>query len=304
MSSAQSAVSPGGHAAAAGPPLLANSMSVVPMLPMVPVVPMAILPGWSPPGSSGDASGRIPWMSPAAAQGKAEPLGPRQKLTLWSALGGEQRWSQAGAASGAREQPEQPAPASSGGAEGAGGSGASPGSPQLRPVLWCGVVVPEAESMEALATRLEVGGRSRFLENASEFTRWLFEQPRGAVQPWAILVVAWRDAKPCAMAIAAAHSGDAGALRPDSRRAPLPPVLGDSGGPVHVAVKSMVIKLHQPEQEERAKVWLKSEGGRIANVAVHLVQDIAQMKVCLDLSLRPAAELGRAGHPRHNIMSL
>jgi hypothetical protein len=82
----------------------------------------------------------------------------------------------------------------------------------------------------------------RFSSTAS-FNHWLFSQSRGDITPWAVLVVGWREAKPCAMAIAAAISGDVRGLRPDAQRPELKPVLRHytSTTMVRVAVDTMLI---------------------------------------------------------------
>jgi hypothetical protein len=97
---------------------------------------------------------------------------------------------------------------------------------------------------------------SHYFQTPALFTRWLFEQPRGAnVDPWATLVVGWREAKPCMWACEAASSGNTEHLRPDGQRAHLP---GNHGVPAGIAVHTIVVKLEKPQQENKAVKWAKS----------------------------------------------
>lgn len=108
-----------------------------------------------------------------------------------------------------------------------------------------------------------------------QFTRWLFEQPRGNISPWALLMVNWREAKPCAMALAAARNGDVSQLRPDARRPELPMVSGPlpPDRQVGLAVSTMVIMVERPELEARVASWIKGGGNRVSNLDIHVVSD-------------------------------
>uniref|UniRef100_A0A7S0B7D3 Uncharacterized protein n=1 Tax=Pyrodinium bahamense TaxID=73915 RepID=A0A7S0B7D3_9DINO len=83
--------------------------------------------------------------------------------------------------------------------------------------------------------------------------RWLFQQPRGAeVKPWVVLVASWREAKPCAAALAALHTGQTKCLRRDPARPELPPA---GPGPVGIAVACMVVMAADTGEAIRARAW-------------------------------------------------
>jgi len=108
-----------------------------------------------------------------------------------------------------------------------------------------------------------------------EFTRWLFLQPRGAIEPWAVLLVGWREAKPCAMAISAARSGDISKLRPDSRCPELQTITRNPCGEVQVAVKHMIIRVQSnSDQERRARRWARKEAcSLLGKICIHVASD-------------------------------
>jgi len=114
-------------------------------------------------------------------------------------------------------------------------------------------------------------------QNAVKFTRWLFEQHRGTLRPWSILVAGWREAKPCMVALEAAFHGDISKVRPDARRAALrKPTGGKSADrkPVKIAVAAMVIVLEAPDQQlERAQSWVASVQGLIPSLDIRVVCD-------------------------------
>mmetsp|Transcript_112698 Transcript_112698/g.291185 ORF Transcript_112698/g.291185 Transcript_112698/m.291185 type:complete len:327 (-) Transcript_112698:89-1069(-) len=104
-------------------------------------------------------------------------------------------------------------------------------------------------------------------ETADKLIRWLFSQPRGKhVVPWATLVVGWREAKPCAMALGAARSGDVSHLRPDARRPLLQPLAGEVADEVNLAVRQVIINLSampkhtKTKHRARARAWFEKEG--------------------------------------------
>ena len=111
--------------------------------------------------------------------------------------------------------------------------------------------------------------------NAQDFTRWFVLQPRGDVSPWAILVTSLREAKPCAMAILAALTGDVSQLRPDARRSILAGVSGTcDGGANQVAIKSMYIRLEKKSilssdpQDQRLPKWARTEEMSVLDIRV------------------------------------
>lgn len=155
---------------------------------------------------------------------------------------------------------------------------AEPGAPM---VLWCEAKpTRQQEVMEALAAHY---GAARpqlvYLETTSRFTRWLFEQPRGEVTPWALLVCGWREAKPCATAIAAARTGDVSQLRPDARRPQLPPVTGSpEDGAVGVALQSMLVVLEKAKEEARVVMWAEDSGRATAGLDIHVAGDACPVR--------------------------
>uniref|UniRef100_A0A7S4PXC2 Uncharacterized protein n=1 Tax=Alexandrium monilatum TaxID=311494 RepID=A0A7S4PXC2_9DINO len=68
--------------------------------------------------------------------------------------------------------------------------------------------------------------KTQHFRSCAEFTRWLFRQERGAVNPWATIVIGWEEAKPCMQAIIAVTTGAIDSLRVDAKRPPLPPPVG------------------------------------------------------------------------------
>jgi hypothetical protein len=121
-------------------------------------------------------------------------------------------------------------------------------------ILYCGASV-KAYSSGLLG---QAAQKSLYFEGHVHFARWLFSQRRGAVNPWAILVASWREAKPCAMAIAAARTGCCDGLRVDSRRRQLRKCSGtlDLGQLANVAVSGMIIILADGECTPKVTTWI------------------------------------------------
>jgi len=153
-----------------------------------------------------------------------------------------------------------------------------PGGPV---VLWCEIKpVPakQAEVMQALSGCYDgIRPQLYHFPTPARFTRWLFEQPRGDVNPWALLVVGWREAKPSAMALGAARTGDTSSLRPDARRPQLLPITGNPANKVHTAIESMIIVLEKPEHEDRVLQWAQDAGRTTASLDIHVVTDQASL---------------------------
>lgn len=139
-------------------------------------------------------------------------------------------------------------------------------------VVWCEAQPSrQTEVLESLKNYF--GARTPrviHFETPARFIRWLFAQPRGAVKPWALFICAWRHAKPCALGLAAARTGDLSQLRPDARRSPLPELTGDGTGPVNVAVDTMIILLKEVQRESRVDLWVASGGESVANMNIHV----------------------------------
>eukprot|EP00933_Yihiella_yeosuensis_P040832 TRINITY_DN35239_c0_g1_i2.p1 TRINITY_DN35239_c0_g1~~TRINITY_DN35239_c0_g1_i2.p1 ORF type:complete len:251 (+),score=51.64 TRINITY_DN35239_c0_g1_i2:266-1018(+) len=155
-------------------------------------------------------------------------------------------------------------------------------------LLWCEADPSQhAESIEALAQNFR---HQRFLyfQTPVKLTRWLFEQRRGHVTPWSVLVVGWREAKPCASAIAAAKSGCTERLRPDARRPQLRHLTGthQAAPVVNTAVSTMVVILEKVSQETRAKQWALGDG-KDCGIKIHVVHSAQQLFSLVGDLLRP-----------------
>lgn len=180
------------------------------------------------------------------------------------------------------------------------------GSPATQ-IVWCeaievGAGDPAAEG-EAILDGAQLQRRPALecFDASTKFDRWLFEQRRGAVTPSAVLVVGWREAKPCAMAMHAARTSDVSQLRPDARRGELQPVIGNSpDGQVHIAVGPMIIVVRRPEQHNRVLKWIAKEGNRLANADIQVATDLpalqeAILQACREVTynITTALEAGR-----------
>lgn len=190
------------------------------------------------------------------------------------------------------------------------GSGASSSLaafvPQPPHLLWCEAEADGHEVVcECLSQSIGTSGgplQFHFFDANTKFSRWLFEQPRGAVIPFAHLVVGWREAKPCAMALAAARTGDVTLLRPDARRPDLAPLIGHPSQPVHIAVAGMIIYLRKKEQRDRALKWVKVEGAAMAGMNIEVACDLNSLSVILTGGFALSLQQGDAA--RRNIVSL
>lgn len=128
-------------------------------------------------------------------------------------------------------------------------------------IVWCEWNSEGIPAVQASVATLGVKSPQQisYFLTPVKFTRWLFEQPRGAVTPWATLVVGWREAKPCVSAIEAAVGGDTSKLRQDLKRPLLqdPHVesIGNLVKAMGVAVGAMIIKPEKAQQHSRALKW-------------------------------------------------
>jgi len=159
----------------------------------------------------------------------------------------------------------------------------APPMPQKPTLAWCETGIGSQSGklddvLAGLGGEDEVGTQQ--FESTAQFTRWLFGQPRGDLNPWVVLVVGWREAKPCAMAVEAACTGDVSQLRPDARRPTLQPASGAPKPRANVAVKQMIIKVgNKLEQEERAIFWARHEGRRMmGGLDIKITNDMAEVQ--------------------------
>jgi hypothetical protein len=148
--------------------------------------------------------------------------------------------------------------------------------------------------MEELSRHFFRHGRLFYFRTPGKFTRWMFEQRRGSINPWAVLVTGWREAKPCASAIAAARSGCPSGLRPDARLSQLRAPEGGSQQHVNIAVATMVVLLDSPQRESRAVLWAKGEGAQTTGFQIHIARNLEQLQRCM-ASLLAVAVPGSAG---------
>mmetsp|Transcript_122977 Transcript_122977/g.309486 ORF Transcript_122977/g.309486 Transcript_122977/m.309486 type:complete len:323 (-) Transcript_122977:221-1189(-) len=159
-------------------------------------------------------------------------------------------------------------------------------------LLWCGSREPTR--METLTDQFR-HRKILYFPTPVKFSRWLFQQRRGAVTPWSVLVVGWREAKPCMLAIRAALSGDSSQLRPDARRAQLRAPAGiacgarsgggqwadgDRGGrghPISIAVGTMIVALDKLQQEPRVLSWIRFELSSLHGFRLFVTSDIQRV---------------------------
>jgi len=139
-----------------------------------------------------------------------------------------------------------------------------PGMQTSQPlILYCGAdFVPRGQATH----------KSLYFAGHVHFARWLFAQRRGAVTPWANLIVSWREAKPCAMAIAAAQTGCCDGLRLDERRPQLRKCSGilNSGQLAKVAVSGTVVILADGERTPKVDNWV-NRAASMTKLPFHVV---------------------------------
>eukprot|EP00440_Ansanella_granifera_P058799 gb/GFBE01063734.1/.p1 GENE.gb/GFBE01063734.1/~~gb/GFBE01063734.1/.p1 ORF type:complete len:285 (+),score=48.59 gb/GFBE01063734.1/:1-855(+) len=165
------------------------------------------------------------------------------------------------------------------------------GAPRL---LWCeGNADKRTEQTKALKERFCHSSFSHF-GSPSNFTRWLFEQGAGSViESSAVLVVGWREAKPCGAAITAAITGNTDGLRKDCKR----PELWEAGRDSNV-VKAMIIIPESQKHIKRAADWIQSESALRQGVDLQLALDPSQLVNVLDKYLPYAVANPATAHAR------
>jgi len=124
-----------------------------------------------------------------------------------------------------------------------------------------------------------------------KFTRWLFQQRRGDITPWAVLVAGWREAKPCLLAIRAAHTGEVDCLRPDARRPELRSPTSSIWSSrrtcesrANIAVAKMIVVVEKPQQELRIQSWIQTEMADLLDFQIELAHSVAEV---VELSTQP-----------------
>lgn len=134
-------------------------------------------------------------------------------------------------------------------------------------IIYCGVKKPTRDPQAAQ--------KCLHFQSHVHFARWLFKQRRGAVTPWAILITSWREAKPCAIAIAAARTGCCNGLRLDDRRPPLRNCLGaiEPEQLANVAVSCMIVMLSDGQCTPKAANWVHHKATGITKLPTHAACD-------------------------------
>jgi hypothetical protein len=130
------------------------------------------------------------------------------------------------------------------------------------------------------------------------FTRWLVRQERGPVTPWCALITGWREAKPCAAAIAAARLGDCRGLRYDRLREPLAPLRAGAvpEANVGVAILTMIVVV-LPDKVRKAQSWASHTAG-VAGLDIHIVWDTDSFRDKVEQLLAAPNEPLGDNHPQ------
>lgn len=120
-------------------------------------------------------------------------------------------------------------------------------------LIWCeGNFEKRKEQMEQMQALDGIASPKHF-GSPSSFTRWYFEQSLGQVPKMgSVLVVGWREAKPCGAAIKAAMTGNMEGLRNDCTRPQLSQQLQG-------LVKMMIVLVDSPKQAKKVSEWIKSD---------------------------------------------
>lgn len=180
----------------------------------------------------------------------------------------------------------------------------SPGAPMaLRALLWCsrstkdwGDDSPQKSELLSSLCPEACGLRINNFPSATQFSRWLFVQERGPdVVPSSILIVGWREAKPCVKAIDAAVTGKDDCLRDDARRV----LRKANGGPgdVRVLVGQVIILAEHDSTVERAIEFLDCRYAELDEEDVPLVVPVKVARTPSELrALIDDAAQGKAGH--------
>eukprot|EP00411_Alexandrium_monilatum_P054470 CAMPEP_0175433778 /NCGR_PEP_ID=MMETSP0095-20121207/53567_1 /TAXON_ID=311494 /ORGANISM="Alexandrium monilatum, Strain CCMP3105" /LENGTH=577 /DNA_ID=CAMNT_0016733305 /DNA_START=27 /DNA_END=1757 /DNA_ORIENTATION=+ len=162
------------------------------------------------------------------------------------------------------------APAASWGPDGAarhGGNSVALANIDYPEVVWCGFE-PGTEPLMP-----QPGQVRRYCRGHVHFLRWLFSQDRGLIDPFAALLVTWREARACLSGMEAARMGTTSRLRSDSRR----PALRDVVGPVPqdtlptIAVGSVTVFTDGEESHERASRYVANHQADFPGIAIEVV---------------------------------
>eukprot|EP00930_Biecheleria_cincta_P027279 TRINITY_DN19160_c0_g1_i1.p1 TRINITY_DN19160_c0_g1~~TRINITY_DN19160_c0_g1_i1.p1 ORF type:complete len:311 (+),score=47.00 TRINITY_DN19160_c0_g1_i1:126-1058(+) len=173
-----------------------------------------------------------------------------------------------------------------------------PQRPSLMPsLLWCeGNAQNRIDETQALAERYD-RNEFRYFRSPVNFTRWLFEAGVSTAEPRAVVVLGWRELKPCCLAINAAITGNFSGLRFDAKRPQLRRLTGpqDDGGSLRSAIRAIVILSESDNQAERVNEYIQSQECLSCKCEVHLALGFRHLLPILDkLLIVSAPETGRS----------
>eukprot|EP00930_Biecheleria_cincta_P086092 TRINITY_DN75459_c0_g1_i1.p1 TRINITY_DN75459_c0_g1~~TRINITY_DN75459_c0_g1_i1.p1 ORF type:complete len:248 (+),score=55.57 TRINITY_DN75459_c0_g1_i1:72-815(+) len=138
-------------------------------------------------------------------------------------------------------------------------------------LLWCEGSMERGKHMQDLAHRFCQGKYSHF-RSAANFTRWLFLQgTRTVEEPRAVLVVGWREAKPCGSGLRSLFTGDTEGLRSDSKR----PELETAAQAC--LVKAVIVLTDSEKHYRRAKEWTEGELLLSSHLELLVARDATQL---------------------------
>lgn len=147
----------------------------------------------------------------------------------------------------------------------------SAGGKRLPKLLWCEGSIESGKHMQDLAHRFCQGRYSHF-RSAANFTRWLFLQgTRTVEEPRAVLVVGWREAKPCGSGLRSLFTGDTEGLRSDGKRPEL-----DTAAQACL-VKAVIVLADSEKHYRRAKDWTETELLLSSRLELLVARDATQL---------------------------
>lgn len=147
----------------------------------------------------------------------------------------------------------------------------SVGGKKLPKLLWCEGSMERGKHVQDLAQRFCQGKYSHF-RSAANFTRWLFVQGiRSVEEPRAVLVVGWREAKPCGSGLRSLFTGDTEGLRSDGKRPELEMAAQAC------LVKAVIVLAESEKHYRRAKDWTEAELLLSSRLELLVARDATQL---------------------------
>jgi len=152
----------------------------------------------------------------------------------------------------------------------------SVGGKKLPKLLWCEGSIERGKHMQDLAHRFCQGKYSHF-RSAANFTRWLFLQgTRSVEEPRAVLVVGWREAKPCGSGLRSLFTGDTEGLRSDGKRPELELAAQAC------LVKAVIVLADSEKHYRRAKDWTEAELLLSSHLELLVAKDATQLNCIVE----------------------